>query len=317
MIFLLSHIIILFFSVVVWNGCLRSSGAIPVVSNAVIELDTTNAGFAFSYSVVGGSSGFEMAVLWTEFGHEEPVQDGFWFITTLHNTSLIVRSLSDVNLGGRSYVAANFESRFSTDFAHQWMMIPMHRQLVINPSNPNDFVKDGILSITRSLSDNMLSVRVSVSILNSTQAAQQQVEMGSLPVEAVIHDFQIAASRAADNVPPVILRELHDELERLSIPCRPIFVNGYIMMIELPENLTDAQIESFPTIQYRVHSDSGKDAVIQLYGPDYVFRRSENDSLGLRIYSDPHANGFGLTTLSKIALFVDNVNRTIGFGEPL
>lgn len=72
-------------------------------------------------------------------------------------------------------------------------------------------------------------------------------------------------------------------------------------------------------IRYHVLTDSGTDVMIHLYGRDYVGPKSPEDNRRrLEVISVPSTEFvLGRTTLSKIALFVDNRAKTIAIGEPL
>ena len=282
------------------------------VSNttAVIEMDTSPRGFVLSYTLVGDPGGRHTAPIHSIVGRYRPRPDEhvfeFWNITTVENDHLIIPGLNPDGNG-------EIRIAFGTQFAARYMLIPMNRKLVVNPHNPLDYIQGGTLVTTRSINDVFAEVRVSVSILN----AHQDQDMGvvtSLSAGSPTYDFSIAPGITDDFLPASVMQDLFSELQRRRIPSTPSYRAGSIYALSLTGDLNEDIIESLPTIQYHIHTDSG--VIIQLYGRDYVGSRST--PFGRRLSLSAHATRgyFGQTTLSKIALFVDNHNRRIGFGEP-
>ena len=195
-------------------------------------------------------------------------------------------------------------------------MIPSHRQFVINPGNPQAFVYDGILATTGSTSEHIPQVLITVSIVDSAQ--EQEVEIEALSALS-FQNYGLNTMDLQDSVPTAVLRTLYFDLLGRQIPCVRIFGDiGFISELHIVGDLSDEILDTFPIIQYRIHTDSGNDVVIRLDGRDYV-GPFDGRIRKIQLRGDPQAltPSLGLTTLSKIALFVDNVNRTIGFGEPL
>jgi|LauGreDrversion4_2_1035121.scaffolds.fasta_scaffold98721_2 hypothetical protein len=288
------------------------------VSSSVIELDTSplGFGFAFSYSIVGGNGLRMRAHICTDSNHRgEEYSESMLNITTANNEAMIVPNF----IGERSrilgIVSTGFGSRFATELANQWMMIPMHRQLILNPSNPSNFVYGGILGTTRSLSPDAFLVRVSVSILNVTQELLN-LDVPS-PVEGPSTSFGISPGSRLDYIPSNQMRDLYFELQSRGIESYTTFHRDRSIAEISIGDLSDEIIDTLPTIQYHVHCESGTSVIINLFGRDYVGPRSGRRRL-LNLKSFPVDRGvFGQPTLSKIALYIDNRNRTIGFGEPL
>jgi hypothetical protein len=309
----------------------KLASLIAVVSSTVFELNTTSEGFVIPYIVVGSGS-YQLLTI-----PIVTVYDGFlaqyrarhstvrreWMMRAVEGEHYIV---DDLSTEGRNAIMATFDSIFATQFARTYMMIPMHRQLVVNPSNPRDFVYGGQLETIRSTSDQHLRVRVSVAILDTEQDAQSHVAFNP-PVSTPenVYDFSIATGFPEILVPESIMQALSDEIQRRGIvPVRIsrrsfMFASSNTISLDIPGDVTDDLIDSLPTIQFCIHTDSGNRLFIRMYGRDYVGSIvSGRRQLLVRSSSSTNGRGFfGRTFVSKIALFVDNENRTIGFGEPL
>ena len=293
---------------------------VAAVSSTVIELETSpiGNGFAFTYTFVGGNGDRLRAYIRTVPIPEE-YSESMLNITTASNEAMIVPNFIGERSRALRIVGTGFGTRFATNFANQWIMIPMHRQLIINPLNPSDFVYGGILGTTRSLNNDELgppTVPVSVSILNMSQERNPDVPSS---VEGQQIPFIIHSGLDLDIIPSIKMFAFINELESRGIQSfRTVRDDGSIGSIAIGD-LSDELIDTLPTIQYHVHCDSGTGVIINLFGRDYVGLRT---GLGrrreLRLSSSLSEGGlFGLPTLSNIALYIDNRNRTIGFGEPL
>lgn len=294
-----------------------------VATPMIFELNIHPVGyFVLNYNVVGRSGGPFTAPLIHMLAEDlgpVSVRDGEYLnITTVDNEHVITQSLLQPVPGtGEAIIPIGFQSVFATDFAMTYMMIPSNRQLIINPRDPREFVYGGILTTTRSTSENYPQVQVSVSLLLNTTRALTGDFIPSETIESTaIHEFVIASVEEHDNVPESIIRALYDELERRGIPCDPGYgLDGSLRGIDIFGDLTDEVLETFPILQYRIHGDAGHDVIIQLDGRDYV--GPSNDDLRELTLRSGDINAFGLNTLSRIALFIDNRDGTIGFGEPL
>jgi hypothetical protein len=304
---------------------LSAALSVAIVSSTVIELNTNSDGlFVLSYRIVGDdsdatSSAPLMLLPRTFFNQVDQGVGGLLNITTIGNEEIITPSFLDIpEWHSSAVIPAGFESIFATQFARTYLMIPMHRQFVIDPENPGDFVYGGFLATTRSTDENFAQVRVSVSVLNTTGDQTGEFVMPSAMLQSTqIYDFLINTVSPRDLVPPSIVRALYDDLERRQIPLSPVHnSDGLVRNFQIVGDLPDGVINTFPVIQYRIQIDSGADAIIQVNAEDYVGPLVHNRR-DLLFRSEDRLLSLGLTTLSKIALFVDNGNRTIGFGEPL
>jgi hypothetical protein len=300
------------------NVCKILPLILAAVACTVIELNTDRNGeMRISYRVLGDAGGPYTAMLLQE-RDAAALQtfrriDSGLNITSVDNEHVITPGVSyRIPRINEMFIAIGFNSRFAADVAHQYMLIPKNRQLVINPPNPREFVYEGELVTTRSTSDDHLQVRVSVSFLNRPQG--DSLVPRSEPMQ--IHEFGLSFHSDKDFVPASILQALYDELHRRGIDCdRGRGGDGSLMGFHISGDLTDEVIDRFPIIQYRIHTDSGNDVAIELDGKDYL-GPLEGDTREVLLFSDGDFC-LGFNTLSKIALFVDNRNRTIGFGEPL
>ncbi len=300
---------------------------IAVVSSTVIELNTTSQGFVIPYRVASSDQLLTIPIVTVYDGYSVlfpagPSARRELTLTTVDNDRVIVEDLS---AAVSNAMIASFDSTFATQIARTYMMIPMHRQLVVNPSNPRDFVYGGQLETIRSTSDRFLKVRVSVEILDSEQDAQTQVFNPPVSTPENVYDFTIATGFDEILVPELIMQALSDEIQRRGIvPVRVsrrsfMFASSNTISLDIPGDVTDDLIDSLPTIQFCIHTDSGNRLFIRMYGRDYVGSIvSGRRQLLVRSSSTTNGRGFfGRHFVSKIALFVDNENRTIGFGEPL
>ena len=290
------------------------------VYSTVIELNTNQEGhFLISLRVVG-ASGVPLIVplihpLGEGLGERRRYNGEYLNITTANTESLITQNLlSGIPARPEDFIPIGFRSVFATDFARTYMMIPMHRQLVINPENPRTFVYESMLALTRSASDEYPQVRVSVSILNT---AQGDTFVPSASVDAAeIHEYLLATVDLGDFVPSSIIRALCDEIRRRQISYDPVYgFDGTIRGFDIIGDLSDEVIDTLPIVQYRIHTDSGNYVNIALDGRDYIGPLDGGIRELLLFSGDVYA--FGLNTLSKVALYIDNSNKTIGFGEPL
>ena len=294
---------------------------VTTVFSTVIELNTEPEGFlSIRYRFVGDPYGPYQALLLHDAIPERGRLDGSDLIlNTVDDEQITCPSLLYYIPGTLLLcIATGFNSVFATHFATTYMMIPSNRQLIINPANPRDFVNNGILPTARSTSEHIPQVGVSVSLLNTTPRAQDGAIIPSEIIESTeTYDFVVATAKREDYVPQSIIVALHDDLERRGIPCDPDYgTDGTMTGIDIFGDLTDETIDTFPIIQYRIHGEAGEDILIQLVGRDYV-GPLDDDLREVRLRSGDALNGFGLNTLSKVALFIDNRNRTIGFGDPL
>ena len=295
--------------------------SVAAVSSTVIQLDTHPEGYlGISYNLVGGSGDLPgwaplIYTLDPELERTSRVVPGEVDITTVDNQHIIAQSFLRRAAGEREpYIPIGFGSAFATLFGH-YMLIPMHRQLVIAPANPGDFVQGGRLVTTASTSEDHPQVRVSVSLLNSSQEPGSLVPSASSIASTDIHEFSIVTAVPEDSIPASIIQALFDDLRRRQIRIHPGYgFDGTITSFDIIGDLSDEILDSLPIIQFRIHTDSGNDIIIQLDGRDYI---GPLDG-GIRelLYRAGDMHFFGSNTLSKIALYIDNRNR-IGFGEPL
>jgi hypothetical protein len=298
---------------------------VAIVSSTVFELNTTSEGFVIPYRVVGGGSNQLMTIpivtVYDGYSVLQPSRHfvrNDWMLTTVDGDHYIV---ADLSTAGRRSIIATFNSSFATEFAQTYFMIPMHRQLVINPSNPEEFVYGGQMETFRSTSDQYLKVRVSVEVLNIRNDERRQTEVH--PTTSPIYDFAIATGFDDIFVPEPVLMDLRDAIQRRGIYLATRWSSSRrSITLEMSGDMSEEIIDSLPTIQFRIHNDSGNDVMILLYGRDYIGPAALGD-IGRRqllVRSSSSTNGeglFGRSFVSKVALFVDNVNRIIGIGEPL
>jgi hypothetical protein len=141
-----------------------------------------------------------------------------------------------------------------------------------------------------------------------------------VPTETLVtaqnHIFDFDSFSPHDFVPASVVLGLYDDLRRRDIPCEPEFSGGTISSFVIRGDLSDEVIDTFPIIQFRIHTDSGNDINIELDGRDYIGPLVAYGRRQLTLRAG-RATAFGVNTLSRIALFIDNRDRTIGFGEPL
>jgi hypothetical protein len=291
-----------------------------ISSTGVLELNTSSDGFfLLHYRGAGGLSGVAPIIHAPgEFlSHTGRPLHGLLNITTVANEHIITPSFVNYHTeSGMSLILAGFQSVFATRFARTYMMIPANRQLVLNPFNPADFVLDRLLTITRSTSDEHLQVRVSVSILNTTLAENGEYEPLATIESTGVNDFALQTVTPEDSFPPSIIQALYNALRPRGLRIDPGFgFDGTIRSFDFIGDLSDEVLDSFPIIQYRIHAGAGPDTIIRLYGRDYV-GPLEGGIRELQFRSGD-VYSLGLNTLSKVALYVDNLNRLIGFGEPL
>ena len=305
---------------------------VAAVSSAVIPLDIHPDGFfQISYILMGNESdaGVAQLILPRTAGVELPSHEvsGYMNISTVDNQYMIAPSFLRRFTGSAvSHIPMGFRSAFARNFVSTYLLIPKHGQFVINPISPEDFVFGRELVTTTSTSALQPQVRVSVSILNSTQGGTFVPMEASLSSTGII-EFVLATNThsRSDSVPSSIVDALYNELRRGEIPLNALFwPTNTLKSFDIIGNLTDDILDTLPIIQYLIHTDSGNDVVIQLGGRDYV---GPFDGRMRMVFienpdEDPNDDfqvfrAIGLNTLSKIALYIDNRNRTIGFGEPL
>ena len=301
-----------------------SALSVAIVSSTVIELNTHEDGFLMmSYTVAGETVGASsLAVLIHSpvenlEGLEQPA-GGLLNFTTVDNQHIITSNFLHSHPESRtSMILARFGSVFATEFARSYMMIPKNRQFVIDPANPRDFVYEGFLATTTSTNDEFLQVQVSVSIMNTTRSAAGEFVPLETMASTGTHDFALNTVVPEDSFPQSIIQILYDDLAQRGIPMDAYRdIESFLVgTFEIIGDLSDEVIDTFPIIQYRIHCDGGQDATIQLTGRDYIGPFDE----GIRelLFRSGDGNSLGLNTLSHFALYVDNGNRTIGFGEPL
>jgi hypothetical protein len=280
-------------------------------SSTVIEIDLLDGQFVLPYTIVGGSGDRLTAPIQMHFyeteGAEEAAERDYWAISTIDDTTLIMPSLLMDN--GQL-------SLFSNDVASHYMLIPSLRQLVINPSNPRDFVYGGFMKTTKSRRNEFPQVSVSMFIPDTEEEEDIEIVLPLSSSEAR-YEFAFDIRLEADYIPTKKMDALLSEIERRGIRCFPKYhPDDRIEEIEIH---MDEDIESLPTIQYRIQTDSGTDAAINIYGRDYVGPVIESRrKLNFKTFPFWSMMGiFGQTTLSQSALFLDNRDKTIGFGSPL
>jgi hypothetical protein len=290
------------------------------VSSTVLDFNAASEGFVVSYTIMGESTERLTLPINIDFDDGSRVWESgqdiyeYWNLTTIDNAGLIVASLLTPGESGPEFVSV-----FTNDFVTHCILIPIHGQLVINPDNPEGFVRDGIWVRTRSTNDDFPQVSLSVSLVPNTLATQGPTADGMI-VSSQNFDYRINPTFKYDVVPSVLMMDLFNEFQRLGIDTTPTYLrDGRILCLAIDGNVTNEIIDSLPAIRYHVHTDSGTDVMIHLYGRDYVGPISPEDNRRrLEVISVPNT-GFvlGRTTLSNIALSVDNRDKTIAIGEPL
>ena len=300
-----------------------SALSVAMVSSTVIEMNIHEEGYWELSGRVAGDPGANVSSALlvhapAEFLEMGPPFGGYLNITTVDNEHIIAPNFIRLHLeSGAPLIPAGFRSVFATEFARSYMMIPKNRQFVIDPANPRDFVHEGFLATTTSTNDENLQVRVSVSIMRTTESQNGGFVPSATMASTEIHDFLLVTSVTGDSFPQSIIQVLYTDLYLHGIPVVALLdpIDGLVKTFEIIGDLPDDVIDEFPIIEYRIHCDGGQDKMIQLHGHDYIGPLF-NDRRGLRFHSGD-VNFLGLDTLSEFALYVDNGNRTIGFGEPL
>jgi hypothetical protein len=305
-----------------WEDSASGGGTVTTTDFTATASQTT---FTVNYTVVG-ISGVQFTAPLIVGGHPTfPTSGARLIFTSVDDEHILTPAhlLYGVPGTNEACIYAGFGTAFATQFASSYMIIPTNLQLILDPENPQDYVYGGSLTTTTSTSDESLQVRLSVSMLNTTRNQVGEVVPSALLHSTEAENFLIGNPATEDYIPSSIIRALYDEIRQRQVRCDPGHdIDHNLVTFEIIGEFTDEVLDTFPIIDYQIQTDSGNAISIKLYGSDYFGPSyqdgpSHENKRELLLYSGLRGNSVGLNTLSKVALFVDNRNRTIGFGDPL
>ena len=188
--------------------------------------------------------------------------------------------------------------------------------LIVNPTNPSEYVLDGHWDYTTSLSTISFEVEASVSILRS----DEPIEATDV-LESPVNRFRFSSDPEPMMVSFEVMNALLHELSRV-LPGQAIFetypqFDGYRIA---PLRIDDESIfDLLPVIRFTVNLDHERAILLPLFPRDYLRQTARQNMYSLLVIGRPDAPVFtlGQPLLSKMAIHLNGRNRTIGFGEPL
>ena len=272
---------------------------IPIIANLQFSHDREY--FASPQSVGVNDNGTIPILAWGILANEG------WIIVS---TSLEITNVRD---GSMAFLSGSLQSAFlnvSNTFVHT-PTNQTHGQLIINPTNANEYAFDNQLYYASSLDARRMAVPVAVRVNR---------DIDSLADSETVPDFvpcMLDYPLINIHIPATTYDELLTQLEHLGVRVDIHPDNPNISQFVV-RNVTDAVMATMPSIQFFVRTDEGERLSIAVLTPqDYI--GPEN------VLEDPSARPFWVRIgcnlpsmlLNRMVVHVDGINRRIGFGEPL
>jgi hypothetical protein len=191
-----------------------------------------------------------------------------------------------------------------------------HGQLIINPRNATVYALDNKLYYASSLLEERMVVPVAVRVVGSDADAPTGDETRNNFPEFV--PCLVDSRFVTIHIPEIAFGQLIAQLENVGVRLEMIPTNPDIARFFV-HNVTDANIDLLPSVQFFVRTDQEERVSIATLSPrDYLGPEIMLDTArSVRPFWVRIGSSLSSKLLNTIVVHMDGINRRIGFGEPL